>query len=347
MKRTSRLALLGALLATVGCGAQPTSTADGLTGAGSTFVYDIMDKWGREYERREGGCKVTYHAWGSSGGVQFITEKKGDFGCTDAPLTDEELAAVRAAGDEVVHVPLVLGAVVAVYNLAEVNEPLRFTGPVLADIFLGKIKRWNAEALRDLNPGLKLPDQEILVVHRLDGSGTTDIWTDYLCKVSPEWKRGPGRGREVKWPTGKGESGNENVAEYVRRTAGSIGYVELSYAHRKDLAFGLVQNREGKFVRARMESVTAAAEDALVEVPDDLRFSLTNAPGKTSYPISGATWAVLYLHQPHRKGQELLDFLRWVLEDGQQYAESQFYARLPDALAVRALRKLNQVQVAE
>jgi len=347
MRHLLTIALLGGLAAALGCSGRSTDKADGLTGAGSTFVYDIMDKWGHEYEGQEGGCKVNYRSLGSSGGIKFIIAKEVDFGCTDAPMTDEEMARARAAGGEIVHIPLVLGAVVPAFNLAEVKEPLRFSGPVLASIFLGKIKKWNDEALRSLNPMFTLPDSDIVVVHRRDGSGTTDIWTDYLSQASPEWRKGPGRGTEVKWPTGRAEVGNEGVAEYVKKTSGSIGYVELSYAHRLDIMFGLVQNREGEFVRARQESVTAAAENILAEIHDDLRFSLTNASGKGSYPISGTTWAVIYLHQPHRKGQQLVDFLNWVLDKGQAYAEPQFYARLPDSLAARALKQLNRVEVAK
>jgi phosphate ABC transporter phosphate-binding protein len=347
MKRASRLGLFGALLAALGCCGQPTGTSGGLNGAGSTFVYDIMTKWAHEYERREDGCTVNYHAWGSDGGVQFILERRGDFGCTGGPLTDAEMAKARQGGSDLVHIPLVLGAVVPVYHLAEAKEPLRFSGAVLADIFLGKVKKWNDPALQELNPGVKLPGREIVVVHRLDGSGTTDIWTDYLCKVSPEWRNGPGRGLKIEWPTGHAESGNQGVSEFVKLNVGSLGYVELSYAHRKDLAFGLVQSPEGEFVRARLESVTAAADQALKDIPDDLRYSLTNAPGRDAYPISGTTWAVIYLHQPAGKGRALVDFLRWVVGDGQAYVESLFYAKLPDSLVVRADKKLDQIQISQ
>jgi phosphate ABC transporter phosphate-binding protein len=345
MRPTCAIAVLGALLSSVGCGHE--AAPGELEGGGSTFVYNIMSKWVYEYAKRDGGCKVTYHVWGSDGGIKIILEKRGDFGCTDAPLTDEELAKARAAGGKVVHVPLVLGAVVPAYNLPEVKEPLRFTGPVLANIYLGKVKKWNDPALEALNPGVKLPERPIAVVHRRDGSGTTDIWTDYLCKLSPEWQKGPGRGLDVKWPTGQGETGNSGVADYVKKTAGSIGYVELSQAHRDDLAFGLVQNREGEFVRARLESITAAADNALKEIPEDLRFSVTNAPGKTSYPISGTIWALAYVRQPAGKGKQLVDFLNWLLSDGQEYAEPLFYARLPASLVSRARRKIEEIQVGQ
>ncbi len=347
MRHLSTIAVVSLLVAAAGCSGSATDKGDELRGAGSTFVNDIMDKWGHEYEGLEGGCKVNYRSLGSGAGIKFIMAREVDFGCSDAPMTDAELAKACAAGGDIVHVPLVLGAVVPAYHLEEVNEPLRFTGPVLADIYLGKIKKWNDKALHDLNPKLGLPARDIIVVRRRDGSGTTDIWTDYLSKTSPAWQHGPGRGVEVKWPTGHAEVGNEGVAEYVKKTDGSIGYVELSYAHRLDLSFGLVQNREGEFIRARQESVTAAAQSILTEIPDDLRFSLTNPAGKDSYPISGATWALLYQRQPHAKGQQLVDFFGWVLDKGQEYAAPQFYAPLPESLAARARKQLDRVEVAQ
>ena len=271
MRRVFAITLLGVVAGSLGCGNHAAPTSADLEGAGSTFVYNVMSRWAHDYGQHPGGCKVSYRSWGSDAGIKAILDKKADFGCTDAPMTDEELATARAAGGEVVHVPLVLGAVVPVYNLPELNEQLRVTGPVLADIYLGKIKKWNDPALQKINPGVKLPDKEIVVVHRRDGSGTTDIWTDYLSKVSPEWQKGPGRGLEVKWPVGQTESGNAGVAEFVRKNPGSIGYVELSYAHREGLDLGLVQNREGEFVKARLQSITAAADSALTHIPDDLR----------------------------------------------------------------------------
>ena len=334
------------LVATLGCGGSTSDKSNELNGAGSTFVYPLMVQWAHDYERCEEGCKVTYHASGSDGGIKFLTEKKVDFGCTDGPMTDEELEMARATGGEVLHVPLVLGAVVPVYNLANVKDPLRFSGPVLADIFLGKVKKWNDEALQNLNPGVKLPDQEIHVVHRLDGSGTTYIWTDYLSKVSPDWQKRVGTATTVKWPTGEAESLNDGVVRYVKENPGSLGYVEMSYAYRDDLAFGLVRNREGGFVKASLPSVTAAADKALAHIPDDLRYSLTDAPGKDSYPISGTTWAILYVNQPRGKGQKLVDFLSWVIGDGQERARSRSsYAKLPESLVKRSRAKLDQVQM--
>jgi len=304
-----------------------------------------MVQWASEYERTEGGCKVSYRSLGSDGGVKFILERKVDFGCTDGPMTDEELAKARAGYADIVHVPLVLGAVVPAYNLAEVKDPLRFSGTVLADIFLGKIKRWNDRQLQELNPGVNLPDKEIRLVHRLDGSGTTYIWSDYLSKVSPEWRKGPGTATELAWPTGAAESGNEGVATYIKQNSGTLGYVELAYAYRLELSFGLVQNREGEFTKASLESVKTAAHNALTIIPSDLRFSITDASGKDSYPICGTTWAVVYRKQTADKGKELVAFLRWVLGEGQENAETFFYAKLPDSLIALAREKIDLIEV--
>jgi phosphate transport system substrate-binding protein len=224
---------------------------------------------------------------------------------------------------------------------------LRFTGPVLANIYLGKIKRWDDRALQELNPGMQLPNENIVVVHRSDGSGTTYIWSDYLAKISPEWKKGVGVGTDLKWPTGDGEVGNEGVAEKVQKTPGSIGYVELTYAYRMDLSFGLVRNRENQFVKGTLPSITRAAANALGEIPNDLRYSLTDAPGKDSYPLVGTTWALVRVQQPPQKGTQLVNFLRWALGEGQDRVGDLFYARLPEALVGRATQKIDQIKVAQ
>jgi phosphate transport system substrate-binding protein len=346
MRFLSRVAVAALLAAALGCSANRGDRPAGLRGAGSTFISPAMVQWAVYFERREGGCKVEYRGVGSEGGVRALTQKKVDFGRTDAPMTDAQMAEARAGGGDVVHVPLALGAVVAAYNLDGVKDPLRFTGPVLADIFLGKIKKWNDDALRTLNPNVPLPDAEIRVERRRDGSGTTYIWTEYLSKVSPEWKQRVGPGTEVAWPTGDAEAGNDGVARRVRETPHSIGYVELSHAYREDLAFGLVQNRAGEFVKAGIRSVTAAG-NSLTDLPDDLRFSLTDAPGKDSYPVCATTWAVAYVNQPSGKGHELADFLAWVISDGQELAEGLFYARLPEPLVARAMKKVNQVRAGD
>jgi phosphate transport system substrate-binding protein len=316
---------------------------DRLNAGGATFIYPMMSKWASEYDKAK-GVKVNYQSIGSGGGIQQMTSKTFDFGCSDAPLNEEQLKKARETGGEAVHIPLVMGAVVPAYNLAEASEPLQFTGPVLADIFLGKIKRWNDAPLKELNPGVNLPDQEIAVVHRSDGSGTTHIWVDYLSKVSPEWKSKVGVGTSVNWPTGVGQKGNEGVAGQVKRSPGSLGYIELIYALQNNIPFGLVRNKEGVPVKASLESVTAAAAAALTEIPDDLRYSLTDAPGKDAYPISGTSWAILYVNQPADKAKAVVDFLRWATHEGQQYTAALHYARLPAGLVERLDKKLDQVR---
>jgi phosphate transport system substrate-binding protein len=318
-----------------------------LQGAGSTFVNPLMVQWASRYEGTESGCRVGYRSLGSGAGIKLLTERQVDFGCTDGPMTDAQLAGARAAGGEVLHIPLVLGAVVPAYNLPGLGTPLRFTGPVLADIYLGKIKKWNHPALRDLNPGVELPELPIRVVHRADGSGTTYIWTDYLTKVSAEWKKAAGTGILVTWPTGTAAQGNEGVADKVQKTRGSIGYVELTYAYQLDLAFGLVQNREKEFVRASLAAVTKAADNALRDIPDDLRYSMTDAPGKGSYPIAGTTWAIVFARQPAVKGGRLVSFLQWATDAGQRQVEDLLYARLPEALAERARAAVEKIQLGE
>jgi phosphate transport system substrate-binding protein len=318
-----------------------------LQGAGSTFVYPLMVQWSSQYENKESGCRFGYRSAGSGTGIKLLLDKKVDFAASEAPLTDDQLAKIRQAGSDAVHIPLVLGAVVPVYNLPGVRQPLRFTGTVLADIYLGRIKKWNDKALSDLNTGVALPDEAIVVVHRSDGSGTTYIWTEYLSKASAEWKKAVGVATEVKWPAGLAEAGNGGVAEKVQKTSRSIGYVELTYAYRFDLPYGLVQNREKEFVKASLASVTRAADSALVEIPDDLRYSLTGAPGKDSYPIVGTTWAIVHVRQPREKGRQLVDFLGWAVGNGQGSVEELLYARLPEALVERAKRKIDEIKIDE
>jgi phosphate transport system substrate-binding protein len=316
-----------------------------LNAGGSSFVYPMMSKWASQYQKTQ-GVQVNYQSIGSGGGIQQMIAKTLDFGCTDAPMNEEQLKKAQESGGEVVHIPLVMGAVVPIYNLQGINQPLRFTGPVLADIYLEKIKKWNDPELAQLNPGVELPDQDILTVHRSDGSGTTYIWVDYLSKVSPvEWKTRVGVATSVNWPGGVAAKGNEGVAGKVSQSPGAIGYVELIYALQNKISFGVVQNQEGIFVTPSLESVTAAAQGALTHIPDDLRYSLTNAPGKDSYPISGTVWAVLYINQPRAKGEAVVRFLRWVTHEGQEYAKDLDYARLPGELVGRLEKKLDQVRL--
>jgi phosphate transport system substrate-binding protein len=316
-----------------------------LNGGGSSFVNPIMTKWASEYDKIK-GVRVNYQSIGSGGGIQQMTAKTVDFGCTDAPLNEEQLKKANDTRGDVVHIPLVMGAIVPAYNLDEVKEPLVFTGPVLADIYQGKITRWNDQALKDLNPQAALPDKEISVVHRSDGSGSTYIWSDYLSKVSPEWKDKVGVGTSLNWPTGVGQKGTEGVAGQVKRSPGSIGYIELIYALKNSINFGLVKNKEGVPIKGSLDSVTAAASAALSQIPDDLRYSLTNAPGKDAYPISGTVWAVLYVNQPPATGKTVVDFLRWITHEGQQYAKDLQYAKLPQGLVDRLDKKLDSVKTA-
>jgi phosphate transport system substrate-binding protein len=321
-----------------------------LQGAGSTFVHPLMVQWDNAYEQKGEGCKVDYYPGGSGYGIDKMIAGKVHFACTDAPLTDDQMAKARQAGGEVVHVPLVLGAVAAVYNLPEISEPLRFTGSLLADIYLGKIKRWNEPPIKSLNPHLadQLPNREIIVVHRSEGSGTTYIWTDYLSKVSEEWKKKAGYGVEISWPAGVAAAGNEGVSEQVKNTPGAIAYVELTYAFRNDLPFGLIRNKAGQFVKAGTTSINAAAANGLTNLPEDLRYSLTDSPGKGSYPICGTTWAVVRLNQVWEKGmrrEQLTDFLHWTTEEGQKYADLLLYVPLPDALRQRARAQIARIKV--
>ncbi len=343
MKPLGRLSFLAAVaISALSCGCG--GGAKRLNAGGSTFVYPMMTKWADEY-RKATTIEVNYQSIGSGGGIQQMTAKTFDFGCTDGPMNDEQLEKCRATGSEPLHIPLVLGAVVPTYNLDGVDQPLKFTGPVLADIYLGTIKKWNDRALRDLNPGVSLPDKEIVVIHRSDGSGTTYIWVDYLAKVSDQWQKKIGVGTSVDWPVGIGQKGNEGVSGQVRRSAGSIGYVELIYALQNDMKYGLVKNKEGEFIKADLKSVTSAADASLKTIPDDLRYSITDASGKDSYPISGTVWAVVYDKLPGRKGQQVVDFLRWVTHEGQEHCEELHYSRLPQGLVARLEKKLDSIQV--
>jgi phosphate transport system substrate-binding protein len=318
-----------------------------LNAGGSSFIYPLMSKWAAEYKTAK-GVEVNYQSIGSGGGIEQMTARILDFGCTDAPMNEERLKAARETGSEPLHIPLVLGAVVPTYNLEEVKEPLRFTGPVLAEIYLGKIKKWNDKAIRDLNTNADLPDAEIVVVHRSDGSGSTFIWAQYLSKVYPAWRDKVGVGTSLNWPVGIGQKGSEGVAGQVRRSARSIGYVELEYALQNKMSIGLVQNQEKEFIKPTLQSVTAAAASLKEEdIPDNLCYSLIDAPGKESYPISGTTWAVVYDKLPAGKGQLVVDFLRWVTHEGQEYCEGLNYSRLPKVLVGKLEKKLDQIKVGQ
>lgn len=315
----------GVLAALVALAAPAKAAETMITGAGATFPYPIYSKWFDAYSKVHPDVRINYQSIGSGGGIRQITQKTVDFGATDGPMKDDQL---EKAPGKILHIPTVLGAVVPVFNVEGVRD-LRFDGKVLADIFLGKVRRWNDPALKALNPAAALPDAPITVVHRADGSGTTYCFVDYLSKVSPEWAEKVGRGTSVQWPVGLGGKGNEGVAGTVRQTPNSVGYVELIYAEHNKIAHGAVRNRAGKFVKASMESVSAAAAGAAKDMPADYRVSITDAPGEKSYPISTFTWLLVYEENPGRKGEILKDFLAWMLNDGQKMAPQLGYAPLP------------------
>ncbi|MFP5356051.1 MAG: phosphate ABC transporter substrate-binding protein PstS [Gemmatimonadota bacterium] len=322
-----------------------SSSSVDLNGAGATFPYPIYSKWFSDYATTK-GIKINYQSIGSGGGIKQITAKTVDFGASDGPMTEEEQAAAK--GGKVLHFPTVLGADVVTYNLPEVTVPLRLTGELVADIFLGKVTKWNDPRIAAENPGVALPAKDILVVHRSDGSGTTYIFTDYLSTVSKAWASGPGKGKSVQWPVGLGGKGNEGVAGTVKQTPGTIGYVELAYAKQNRLPAAHIRNAAGNFIEPTIESITAAAEGATAQLgPDsDYRVSIVNAAGATAYPISSFTWLLVYEKQGDAtKGQKLIDFMKWMYADGQQSAAALDYAPLPAALASQLATRLGTIQV--
>jgi phosphate transport system substrate-binding protein len=298
-----------------------------------------MRKWISEY-KKVSGVTVEYESNGSGKGISDMTDRSVDFGCSDAPMSDEELKAAPKVGGAVVHVPLTLGAVAPVYNLPDIKERIGFSGRLLARIFLGQLRRWNDPELQALNPGVQLPDREIAVVHRLDSSGTTYVWTEFLSKVSPEWQSRVGLGKTVPWPIGLAGRGNEGVAGLVKQNPWSIGYAQVTYGVRESLQYGRVENAAGEFVEPLPAAITAAAEGLMKELPEDLRFSMTNGPGSGSYPISAVTWALAYTTPPDGKAKQLSDFLRWIVHDGQQYGEALEFAPLPQPLIDRGEAKI-------
>ena len=339
MKRTL-LALAGASIAVAGAAAQQKTQ---INGAGATFPYPIYSKWFSEYNKLHPDVEINYQSIGSGGGIRQVMNQTVFFGATDGPMTKDQLLA---APSQILHFPTVLGADVPVYNIPNVSAELKFAGPLLADIFLGKVTKWNDPAIVKLNPGVNLPSVDITVVHRSDGSGTTYIWVDYLAKVSPEWKAKVGVNTSVNWPTGVGGKGNEGVAGLVRQTPGSIGYVELIYALQNKISYGSVQNMAGDFVKATTASVSAAAAEAASKMPADFRVSITNAPGKGVYPVSSFTWLLLY-ENPKDKAQArtMLDFVKWALTDGQKFAAELGYAPLPQAVVQLEMAALAKIKV--
>jgi phosphate transport system substrate-binding protein len=311
-----------------------------ITGAGATFPFPIYSKWFSDYNKMHPNVQINYQSIGSGGGIKQITEKTVEFGASDAPMTDEEMA--KAQGIQ--HIPTVLGAVVIVYNLPGVHEPLKFAPETIASIFLGKTTKWNDPVIARDNPGLKLPETPISVMHRSDGSGTTSVWTDYLSKVSPEWKAGPGTGKSVDWPVGLGGKGNEGVTGLVKQNEGGIGYVELAYANQNKLTPAIIKNRDGNWVKATLETVSEAA--VRTEMPDDYRVSITNQPGKDAYPIASFTYILLYKDQTDpMKGRELLHFLWWAVHDGEKAAAALDYGPLPKSVVQKVETTLKKMTV--
>jgi phosphate transport system substrate-binding protein len=334
MRRTVLL-LVCALLAV------PAIAQTTLNGAGATFPYPMYSKWFSEYHKLHPDIQINYQSIGSGGGIRQVINGTVDFGASDGPMTDEML---KEAKTKILHMPTVLGADVPAYNIPGVNAELKFTPDALAGIFLGKITKWNDKALTSVNPGVNLPDRDIIVVHRSDGSGTTYIWTDYLSKISPEWQSQVGKGTSVKWPIGLGGKGNEGVAGSIRQLQGSIGYVELIYAVQNNIPYGSVKNAAGNFVKASLESVTAAAASS-PKMPADFRVSITNAPGKEAYPISSFTWLLIPAQSKDAaKGKILADFLNWMVTDGQKMTGALSYAPLPESVVAKEKEAIKQVR---
>ena len=314
--------------------------AQKLTGAGATFPYPIYSKWFSEYSSAHPGVEVNYASIGSGGGITQVTKGLVDFGASDMPMTDQ---ALSASPIKLIHIPTVLGAVVPIFNVPGVSD-LKFSGDVLADIYLGKINNWNDARIAKDNPGAKLPDQKIIVVHRSEGSGTSFIWTDYLSKVSKEWADGPGKGSSLNWPIGVGGKGNEGVAGLIRQLPGAIGYVELIYALQNKINYGDVKNAAGNFVKASIDGVTEAAA-SVKQMPADYRISITNAPGANAYPISSFTYLLIPAKSTDpTKGKVLKDMLSWILKSGEGEVSQLSYAPLPDALQQKVLNTVYALQ---
>ena len=312
-----------------------------LNGAGATFPYPMYSKWFSEYHKAHPDIQINYQSIGSGGGIRQVLAGTVDFGASDGPMSDEQLAQAKT---KILHIPTVLGAVVPAYNIPGVSGEVKFTPQALAGIFLGKITAWNDPAIAGANPGVNFPNQPIIVIHRSDGSGTSFIFTDYLSKVSSEWQNGPGKGTSVKWPVGLGGKGNEGVAGMIRQMQGSIGYIELIYAVQNNIPYGSVKNASGAFVKADLASVTAAAA-SVKSMPADFRVSITNAPGKDVYAISSFTWLLIPAQSKDAaKGKILSDFLNWMVDDGQKMTADLTYAPLPGSVAEKVKGAIKQVR---
>ncbi len=323
------------------CVLTATAQAEVINGAGATFPYPLYSKWISEYQKVDSKAQINYQSIGSGGGIRQFLEGTVDFGATDAPMTDELLSRAKTP---VLHIPTVLGAVVVTYNVKGIEKGLKLPPDVIADIYLGRIKTWNDPRIVAANKGVTLPSQPIVVVRRSDGSGTTAIFTDFLAKVSPEWKTRTGSGTAVNWPVGLGGRGNEGVSAMVKQTPGAIGYVELVYAESNGMAYAAVLNKKKQYVLPSMKSVSAAAGD-LKKIPADYRVSLTDADGADAYPISGFTYILVYRQMPAQKGQHIVKFLQWALKDGQKLAAPLHYAPLPQSLAAKVQKTVSTIEV--
>ncbi len=334
-------AAFGALLAFPAVVAQAQTVQ--INGAGATFPYPIYSKWFSEYNKMHPDVEINYQSIGSGGGIRQLTNQTVFFGATDGPMTPDQ---IQGAPGAVLHLPTVLGAVVPIYNIPGVDAQLKFTGKVLADVIMGRVNKWNDQAIASLNPGVNLPASDITVAHRSDGSGTTYIFVDYLSKVSPDFKKTVGVATSVNWPVGVGGKGNEGVAGLVKQTPGSIGYVELVYAQQNKISYGSVQNMNGEFVSATLASVTASAAAAAKAMPKDFRVSITNAPGAGVYPISSFTWLLFYEHPGDKKKAKIMvDFMKWALTEGQKYCADLGYSPLSPEVITLEMEALKRISL--
>src|SRR5437879_2466153 len=330
---------------TVAFGLTATASAQMMiNGAGATFPYPIYSKWFDEYTKVDPSVRFNYQSIGSGGGILMMRNQSVDFGASDAPMNDAQLKQMPGP---VLHFPSVMGAVVLAYTLPDVKQKIRLTGPVIADIFLGKVVKWSDPKITQLNPGVTMSDDPIVTCHRSDGSGTTYIFADYLSKVSPEWAKKVGKGTSLKWPVGLGGKGNEGVTGLVQQTPGALGYIELIYALTNNIPFATLRNHDGNWIDASLGGVTAAAAATASKMPADFRVSITDAPGAESYPISSFTYLLIYKDQKDKtKGEAIVKFLKWALNDGQKYAAALQYASLPPAVASRELQQIDKISVA-
>jgi phosphate transport system substrate-binding protein len=345
MKRIAGL-LVAAVLVLTGAGMVWADNPLSINGAGATFPYPMYSKWFDEYHKKAPNVQINYQSIGSGGGIKQVTEGTVDFGASDGPMNDDQLKAFKDKhGFGILHFPTVLGADIPTYNIPGITAELNFTPEALAGIFMGRITKWNDPAIAGPNAGVKLPANDIVVVHRSDGSGTTYIWTDYLSKVSDDWKNKVGKGASVNWPVGLGGKGNEGVAGLIKQTPNSFGYIELIYAIQNNMPYGRVKNSAGAFIKADLAGVTAAAAGAAKDMPADFRVSITNASGKAAYPISSFTWLLI----PEKfsdagKRDAIKGFVSWMLTDGQNSAEALSYAKLPKEVVAKEKQALAQVQ---